>query len=113
VKPPQALTEIRRSDAIVDLLARRHARPSAARRHARRLRALGDPAVTLLSSLAADVDAGPPAGAARPRPAGAWRHAVVAVATAVAVLTAAGLLVATVLARLAAAPGSRRVRRRP
>jgi hypothetical protein len=79
-------------------------------------RALGDPAVALLSSLTADVDdaapaawrAGPRHRAGRACPAGAWPHvaAAAAVAAAIATLTAvaaATLMVAGAFARLSAA----------
>jgi hypothetical protein len=121
------LTAIRRTDAILDLLARRRLlRP----------RALGDPAITLLSSLAADVDtlrpapAEPPArprGRARPGPlagrryAGAHRRraavppvpavAAAAAVTVAAAVAAAGMAVAGMLTRLGGAARGGRVRR--
>jgi hypothetical protein len=131
------LGAIRRSDAIIDVLASR-----------RRLRsrALRDPAVAVLSHLAADVDAAPyqpcqgPAGArspgahlvgprpagprsAGPRPAGrrpagarpqgsAIAAAAAAIATAAAVLAAAGLVVIAMLTWLTGVRGWDRSRGR-
>jgi hypothetical protein len=121
------LGAIRRSDAIIDMLASR-----------RRLRsrALRDPAVAVLSRLAADVDAAPyqprqgPAGA-RPvgpcpagprsagrRPAGARPQgsavaaAAAAIATAAAVLAAAGLVIMAMLTWLTGVRGWDRSRGR-
>lgn len=125
------LSAIRRSDAIIDMVAsRRRLRP----------RALRDPAVAVLSSLVADVNAascrprpaaGCPAGArarlvaARSRPAGAHSRpaaarprgsaaaaAAAAIATAVAVVAAAGLVVVVMLTRMAGARGWDRYRGR-
>jgi hypothetical protein len=124
------LTAIRRTDAILDLLARRRLlRP----------RALGDPAITLLSSLAADVDTRPapaepqagaaarPQGRTRPGPlagrryAGAHRRraavppvpavAAAAAVTVAAAVAAAGMAVAGMLTRLGGAARGGRVRR--
>ena len=121
------LSAIRRTDALIDLLASRRLR---------RPRALGDPVITLLSSLSADVD-GPPgatvrepgvrepegrgpsvpagpreavAGAlggryygAHRRSAAPWVRAVSAAMVFLAVaVTTAGLMAVSVLARLAA-----------
>lgn len=97
------LGAIRRSDAILDLLASR-----------RRIRArvLRDPAIGLLRSLAADVDATPRPGrpgwpavsrhrAGRHHAPSPWPHAAAAATAAVfaivAALAAAALLVATML----------------
>ena len=79
-------------------------------------RALGDPAVALLSSLAADIDnaapaarpAGPRHRAGRACPAGAWPHAAAAAAVAAAIATftavaAAALMIVGMFARLSAA----------
>lgn len=114
------LGAIRRSEELIDSLA------------ARRLPAgaLGDPAVSLLSRLTADVDApacpaaGCPAGGrAGPRhqagragqggAAGAWPHAAAAAAMAAAIATltavaAAGLAIVGMFARLHAARGRAR-----
>lgn len=97
------LSEIRRSDAIMDLLAsRRLMRP----------RAVHDPAIALLSALAADVDspatedlAAPTghrgAGQGRPVPAAdTWVRVAAAVAVAGAAATT-GIMVTGMLARLA------------
>jgi hypothetical protein len=90
---------IRCSDAIIDMLASRCRV---------RARALSDPAVALLRSLAADVDAAPGL-TARPvsarRPAGAWPHAAAAAAVAavlatVAAVAAASLMLVGMLGRL-------------
>jgi hypothetical protein len=126
------LGAIRRSDAIIDMLAsRRRLRP----------RALRDPAVAVLSHLAADVDAAPyqprqapsgvrPAGVRlvgpRPvgprlpgrRPAGARPQgsavaaAAAAIATAAAVLAAAGLVIMAMLTWLTGVRGWDRSRGR-
>jgi hypothetical protein len=121
------LGAIRRSDAIIDMLAsRRRLRP----------RALRDPAVAVLSRLAADVDAAPyqprrgPAGAhlAGPRPAGsrpagrrpgrarpqgsAVAAAAAAIATAAAVVAAAGLVIMAMLTWLTGVRGWDRSRGR-
>jgi hypothetical protein len=100
---------IRCSDAIIDMLA--------SRRRVR-ARALSDPAVALLRSLAADVDAarvptGRPAGARRPAgswcrprgPASAWPHAAAAAALSavigtVATVAAASVMLVAMLGRL-------------
>ncbi len=79
-------------------------------------RALGDPAVALLSSLTADIDAAVPAfWRGRPRhraghtsPAGAWPHAAAAAAVAAAIATltavaAATLMIVGMFARLSTA----------
>jgi hypothetical protein len=121
------LGAIRRSDAIIDMLASR-----------RRLRsrALRDPAVAVLSHLAADVDAAPyqprqgPAGACQAgtrlvgprsvgrRPAGARPQgsavaaAAAAIATAAAVLAAAGLVIMAMLTWLTGVRGWDRSRGR-
>ncbi len=100
------LSAIRRSDTVIDLLAGRH------RIGARTLR---DPAVALLRSLAADVDAtaSPARLAGRRRRAGrhhapgAWPHAAAAAAVAAAIATlaavaAAALVLVGLLARLSA-----------
>jgi hypothetical protein len=92
------LTEIRHTDALMDLLAsRRLPRP----------RDLGDPAVTLLSSLTRDVDtpavSTAPGGTHR-RPPVSWGQAAAAVVIFLAaVVAAAGFLVAGMLTRLAGA----------
>jgi hypothetical protein len=94
------LGAIRRSDAVIEMLA-----------GGRRLRsrALRDPAVAVLSSLVNDVEA------ARSRPAGARSQgtttAAAAVAAAAAVLAAAGLLVIAMLTRLSGARRWERFRR--
>lgn len=96
------LGAIRRSDAVIEMLAGR-----------RRLRsrALRDPAVAVLSSLVHDIEA------ARSRPARARSHgtaaaaAAAAVAVAAAVVAAAGLLVIAMLTRLSGARRWERFRR--
>jgi hypothetical protein len=93
---PTDLGAIRRTDALVDLLATRRLR---------RPRALGDPVVTLLHSLTSDVDGrarhtGRRGGAHR-RPGEPWVQAVAAaLAFAAAAAAAAGLLMVSMLTRL-------------
>jgi hypothetical protein len=103
------LGAIRRSGELIDSLAAR-AVPADA---------LGDPAVSLLSSLTADVDAAacPAAGrrhragrAGQAGAAGAWPHAAAAAAVAAAIATltavaAAGLVIVGMFSRLNAARG--------
>jgi len=103
------LGAVRRSGELIDSLAAR-AVPADA---------LGDPAVSLLSSLTADVDAvACPAAGRRHRAgragqagaAGAWPHAAAAAAVAAAIATltavaAAGLVIVGMFARLNAARG--------
>jgi hypothetical protein len=113
------LSEIRRSEEVIDVLAERVAIPA---------RMLRDPAVTLLSALAADVDAreaglgvltgtrpGParrrPAAAARPvrAPAlsiGAWARVAAAGAVAAGAAGTTSFVAAGMLARLARGPAS-------
>jgi hypothetical protein len=105
-RPAADLGAIRRSDAVIDLLAGR-----------RRIgaRALRDPAVALLRGLNADVDATAfPARLAGRRRAGrhhapgSWPHAAAAAAVAAAIATltavaAAALVLVGVLARLSVA----------
>jgi len=121
-RPSGDLGAVRGSDALIELLA--------ARRRLR-ARALRDPAVALLSSLTADVDAAPrraAPGSDRTRRDGAWRldgaraggawpHAAAAAAVAAAIATvaavAAAVLVAVgMLARLSGPRGWDRPRRR-
>jgi hypothetical protein len=114
------LGAIRRSDAIIDMLASRRRL---------RTRALRDPAVAVLSHLAADVDAAPyqpcqgPARPAGVRPAGrrpagarpqasAMAAAAAAIATAAAVVAAAGLVVMAMLTWLTGVRGWDRSRGR-
>jgi hypothetical protein len=106
--PAVDLSAIRRSEAIINLLGgRRLLRP----------RALHDPALRLLSSLAADADAEPlPVAPARPGPAPAstWVHVAAVAATVAAVAGLAGggrSALAGVLGRLARLPAS--VRKEP
>lgn len=100
------LGAIQRSGELIELLASRRI-PA---------RALGDPALALLSSLTADVDDAAPAAwragarhrAGRACPAGAWPHAAAAAALAAAIATvtavaAAALVVVGMFARLRAA----------
>jgi hypothetical protein len=83
-------------------------------------RALSDPAVALLTSLTADVDAAAPAAlragprhrTRRARQAGAWPHAAAAAAVAAAIATltalaAATLMIVGVFARVSAARARR------
>jgi hypothetical protein len=114
------LSEIRRSEEIIDVLAERVAIPA---------RMLRDPAVTLLSALAADVDAreaglgvrtGTRPGPARRRtggaagrperaPAlgiGAWARVAAAGAVAAGAAGSTGFVAAGLLARLARGPAS-------
>jgi hypothetical protein len=80
------LSAIRRSEDLIEMLARRRV-PS---------RALSDPAVALLSRLTTDIDAAPGPAARRSgprhraRPGGTWPHAAAAasVAAVIAMLTA-------------------------
>jgi hypothetical protein len=117
------LGAIRRSDALIDMLAGRR---SPGRR------ALRDPAVALLSSLTADIDAAPCRATFRPvmgrthrmgaRHQGRMeaRHqgnaaaaAAAAIATAAALAAAAGLILVAMLTRLTGARGCDRSGRRP
>jgi hypothetical protein len=114
------LSEIRRSEEIIDVLAERVAMPA---------RMLRDPAVTLLSALAADVDAreagpgvlaGTRPGPARRRPSaaagrpvrapaprvGAWTRVAAAGAMAAGVAGTTSFVAAGMLARLARGPAS-------
>jgi hypothetical protein len=120
------LSEIRRSEEIIDVLAERVAMPA---------RMLRDPAVTLLSALAADVDAreagpgvlagtrpgparrrpsaaaGRPSAAGRPvrAPApriGAWARVAAAGAVAAGAASTTSFVAAGMLARLARGPAS-------
>jgi hypothetical protein len=116
------LSEIRRSEEIIDVLAERVAMPARMRR---------DPAVTLLSALAADVDArdagpgvlagtrpsparrrpstaaGRPAAALAPAPGiGAWARVAAAGAVAAGAAATASFVAAGMLARLARGPAS-------
>jgi hypothetical protein len=106
------LAEIRRTDMVVDLLAsRRLVRP----------RLLGDPVITLLSSLTRDVDtpspgrSGAPRGAGRRyagahrRRAGPWWQAAAAVMIVLAsAMAVAALMLAGMLTRLPGVGGSGR-----
>jgi hypothetical protein len=111
------LSEIRRSEEIIDVLAGRAAVPARMRR---------DPAVTLLSALAADIDAreaGPGVlGGTRPGPAGqrrrsaaagrparaprmsAWARVAAVGAVAAGIAGTASFVAAGMLARLARGP---------
>ena len=114
------LSEIRRSEEIIDVLAERVAVPA---------RMLRDPAVTLLSALAADVDAreagpgvlaGTRPGPARRRPSaaagrpvrapapriGAWARVAAAGAVAAGAASTTSFVAAGMLARLARGPAS-------
>jgi fatty acid desaturase len=95
------LGAIRRSDAIIEMLASR-----------RRLRSrvLRDPAVAVLSSLVHDVEAGARPAGARPRHTAA-AAAAAAIAVAAAVVAAAGFVVVAMLTRLTGARGWERSRR--
>jgi hypothetical protein len=100
--PSADLGAIRRSEELIEMLASRRVPP----------RALGDPAVAVLSRLTADIDA-PPGHAAWPpgprhragRARRAWPHAAAAAAVAAAIATltamaAAGLMIVGMFARL-------------
>ncbi|HEV2374750.1 MAG TPA: hypothetical protein VGS19_21630 [Streptosporangiaceae bacterium] len=107
--PAADLTAIRRTDLAIDLVAKRRLRTA---------RALGDVEISLLSSLAADVDS-PPATAVTRRSthvARTWVDTAAAVlVVSLFVLLAAGLVAADMLARLGvgAAPGRSRRPGRP
>ena len=96
------LSAIRRSDAIIEMLASR-----------RRLRsrALRDPAVAVLSSLVHDIEAGARRAGERPPRHTAAAAAAAAIAVAAAVVAAAGFVVVAMLTRLTGARGRQRSRR--
>jgi hypothetical protein len=89
------LGAVRRSEEIIEMLASRRIQ----------VRALADPAVVLLSSLTADVDAaappawrgGPRQRARRARPGGTWPHAAAAAAVAAAIATLTAVAAAALM----------------
>jgi hypothetical protein len=89
------LGAIRRSDAVIEMLASRRRLGS---------RVLRDPAVAVLSSLVHDIEAGAQPVAARPRHTPAAAVAVAA-AVATAVVAAAGFVVVAMLTRMTGACG--------
>ena len=103
------LTAIRRADLAIDLVAKRRLRTA---------RAMGDVGISLLSSLAADVDSPPPPAAERrsARTASTWLDVAAALLLVVVfALLATGLVAGDMLTRLGlgAAPGRSRRPGRP
>ena len=91
---PPDLSEIRRTDEIIDQLAS-HRRPHS--------RAFLDPAVAVLASLITDVDAAPLAPVRGRRHRSAAAAAAVAFAAAAAVVAATGFVIVAMFSRLTGA----------